>query len=143
MNRREICDICNENKTIITHSQYEIDRKGRGYYEFINYCQKCWKEKKKKDEIKRQKEREERRKKEGKRVKLEAELEKLENKPIPIKHAVTKFREQVKILNSDKWIRDYIIRNCKDNLKVEKTRNRWYCCRNRLEMMDFKLFFLQ
>ncbi len=142
MHRRDICDICNENKTIITHSQYEIDRKGMGYYEFINYCQKCWKGKKKKDEIEKQKEQEERRKKEEKRVKLEAKLEKLENEPLPIKHAVVKFREQVKIANSDKWIRDYIIRRYMNILKVEKTRNRWYCCKNRLDMMDFKLFFL-
>ncbi|HEC38038.1 hypothetical protein LCGC14_1689800 [marine sediment metagenome] len=142
MHRRDICDICNKNKTIITHSQYEMDRKGMSYYEFTNYCQICWKEKKKKDEIKVKKEQEEQRKKDKKTANLETKLEKLENEPIPIKHAVIKFREQVKIANSDKWIRNYIIRSCKDILKVEKTRNRWYCCKNRLNAMDFKLFFL-
>lgn len=142
MHRREICDICNNNKTIITHSQYEVSRKGIGYYDFTNYCQKCWKEKEVKDEIERQKKQEEQRKKREKRIKLEAELEEIEFEPAPIKDAVAKYREQVKISNSDKWIRDHIIESCIDILKIEKTRNRWYCCKNRLALMDFKLFFL-
>jgi len=140
MNRRDKCDICNESKTILTHSQYEMDRKGRSSYEFINYCQKCWEEKKRNDEIKRQKEQEEQRKKRKKRVILQRKLEKFDYEPTPIKQAMTKFREQIKIGNSDKWIRDDIIQNFKDILKVEKTRNRWYCCKNRLELIDFRLY---
>ncbi len=141
MNRKEICDICIENKTIITHSQYEMGRKGISYYRFINYCQKCWDEKKKKDEIERQKELEEERKKGENRDLLQKRLEKIDHNPTPIKNAVAKFREQIKIGNSDKYIRDDIIRRFKDILKVEKTRNRWYCCKNRLELIDFRLFF--
>ena len=141
MHRRDICDICNKNKTIMTHSEYEMDRKGTSYYNFTNYCQKCWDEKKKKDEIERQKQQEVQLKKEEKRRKLQVELDNLEYNPIPIKYAVTKYREQIRISNSDKWIRDDIIRRYKDILKVEKTKNRWYCCKNRLRLMDFKLFF--
>jgi len=118
-----------------------MDRKGRSSYEFTNYCQKCWNEKKRKDEIERKKREEEQQKKDEKRAILEEKLENLEIKPTPIKNAVIKFREQIKISNSDKWIRDDIIRRFKDILKVEKTRNRWYCCKNRLEIMDFRLFY--
>ncbi len=140
MNRRDVCEICNEYKTIITHSQYEMDRKGRSSYNFINYCQKCWEEKKRKYEIKRQNEQEEQRKKGEKKVILQRKLEKLDYEPTPIKDAISKFREQIKIGNSDKWIRDDIIQNFKDILKVKKTRNRWYCCKNRLELIDFRLY---
>ena len=140
MNRRDICDVCKEGKTISTHSQYEMDRKGRSYYEFTNYCPKCWNEKKKADRIERKKQKEEQRKKDEKRANLEEKLEELEYEPTPIKNAVTKYREQIKIGNSDKWIRDYIIRSKINILKVEKTRNRWYCCKNRLELMDFRLY---
>ncbi len=117
-----------------------MDRKGSSFYQFTNYCQKCWNEKKNADEIERKKLEKEQLKKDEMKALLEEKLEILENVPIPIKNAVTKYREQIKIINSDKWIRNHIIGSFTDILKVEKMRNRWYCCQNRLELMDFRLY---
>lgn len=141
MHRTDICDICKKYKTIIINSEYEIDRKGIGYYNFINYCQKCWDDKKKQDDIKNQERQKEELEKEEKRRKLKVELDKLDYSPIPIKYAVAKYREQIHIGNSDKWIRDHIIEDHKETLMVNKTRNRWYCCKNRLNLLNFKLYY--
>ena len=141
MHRKDICDICNKNKTITTHSEYETGRKGISYYNFTNYCHKCWDDKRKKDEIERQEHEKELLKKKEKRRKLMIVLDKLDYNPIPIKYAVAKYREQIGISNSDRWIRDHIINMHKKTLRIKKTNNRWYCCKNRLELMNFKLYY--
>ena len=112
-----------------------------GNYEFTNYCRKCWEKKLDEDRIEEQKRQEEYRKKKMKRDDLVKSLGGLEYEPIPIKHAIIKYREQIKIANTINWIKREIINAFKDILKVKKIKNRWYCCKNRLDSINFKLFY--
>lgn len=137
---KEICEVCNENKTYTTNSFYEYDRKGRGYYNFTSYCQICWNKKLANDMIREQ----EKKELYVKKVKLRNEhieyLNQFNYYPTPIKQAVLKYRQQIKIMNSDNWIKKHLISSFRDTLKIEKTKNRWYCCKNRLKNIDFNKF---
>ncbi len=140
MSRTEICQICSKNKTFKTQSEYIIDRKGRHYYDFINYCSKCWEKKVEKDKKEEQRRIEEQNRKNAEIKNLEKILKTLKYDPIPIKNAINMYRDQIKISNSDRWIKDYIIRSFTDILLIEKVKNRWHCCKNRLNLIDFKLY---
>ena len=59
---------------------------------------------------------------------------------IPIKHAINKYRDQTKIGNSNNWIKKDILYRYYDLLLVQKIKNRWYVCNNRLKNINFKLF---
>ena len=59
----------------------------------------------------------------------------------PIKEAVSKHREYKKITNSDRWIQRDIMYYIGDLLMIQKIRNKWVCCKDRLEYCDFSLIF--
>ena len=56
---------------------------------------------------------------------------------IPIKEAITKYREVSKINNSDRWIRENLQCSFGDVLMIQKIKNRWECSKERLEYSDF------
>lgn len=141
----KICQKCHLNKTFITipKDAYEREKGFRRYIKFSNYCKVCYEKKLEKDKMKEQK-----RKKILAKVYLREKkhingLNKLNYQPTPINNAVIKWRTQLKILsNSERWIQQDIIGNFKDILKIEKIRNRWYCCENRLNEINFALFYI-
>ena len=56
---------------------------------------------------------------------------------IPIKEAVTKYKQVSKTNNSDRWIRKDIQSSFGDVLMIQKIKNRWVCSEERLEYSDF------
>jgi len=141
--KRDICEICNKNKAVqIDSNTTYTDRKGMWGYTFINYCQKCWEKKIEIDKIEIQWQQKKNNIRKEKRLILQRKMEKLNYEPIPIKEAVIKYRKEQMIGNSDRWIRNYLISSFKNILKIEKIRNRWYCCKNRLELINFEIYNL-
>ena len=77
-------------------------------------------------------------KKEGEKLVQEflQKFEGLETVHVPIKLAMEKYRRDTKNgISTDNFIRKYGML-----LKVSKIRNRWKCCKNTLEIMDFKYY---
>ena len=56
---------------------------------------------------------------------------------IPIKEAVTKYKQVSKTNMSDRWIREDIQGKFGDVLMIHKIKNRWVCSKERLEYSDF------
>ena len=59
-------------------------------------------------------------------------------KYIPIKEAITKYRECFKISNSDRWIQEHIRHHCGALLLTQKIKNKWVCSEERLRYCDFR-----
>jgi hypothetical protein len=59
----------------------------------------------------------------------------------PIKEAVSKYRELIKISNSDRWIQRDIAQRIGCLLMVSKIKNKWMCSKERLEHSNFNLIF--
>ncbi len=137
---KDTCDVCRVRPTVVTNAEYQTDRKGIHYYAFTNYCEECWGLKVEQDNEEERKRLQARRERELKRKQMERELESLPHEPTPIKYAANKYREQIRTSNSDKWIKDYLLRSHGKTLRVEKVRNRWYCCKNRVDHVDFAIY---
>jgi len=59
---------------------------------------------------------------------------------VPIKNALTKYRNTTSISNSDKWIVNNLRSRTYTVLQVHKKNNRWICSKERLDEIDFKVF---
>lgn len=76
------------------------------------------------------------------KLKLIKLFEEMKYEPTPIKNAVLKYQEQYgRWGRPSYWIKEEIIKSFKEILKIEKIRNHWYCCKNRLKLMNFRLFY--
>ena len=64
-----------------------------------------------------------------------------DTKYILIKEAITKYRECFKIINSNRWILEYIILHLGELLLIQKIKNKWVCSEERLKAADFNLLF--
>jgi len=64
-----------------------------------------------------------------------------DTKYILIKEAINKYRDCFKIINSDRWIREYITQHIGGVLLIQKIKNKWVCNEERLKAADFSLLF--
>ena len=60
---------------------------------------------------------------------------------VPIKSAISKYREHFKTHNSDRWIKDHINYYIGYVLMIQKIKNRWVCSKEKLEYSNFKFIF--
>ena len=58
---------------------------------------------------------------------------------IPIKEAISKYKEVRDISNSDRWIRESIKHGIGDVLMMQKIKNKSVCSKERLEYSDFDI----
>ena len=60
---------------------------------------------------------------------------------VPIKAAISKYREHFKTHNSDRWIQKHINYYIGYVLMIQKIKNRWVCSKEKLEYSNFQFIF--
>lgn len=59
---------------------------------------------------------------------------------VPIREAVEKYRSSDRPNNSDRWIKNWLLRTCKClDFKLEK--GKYYCSKEKLDVIDFDALF--
>lgn len=140
------CEICGVFPTQYQSSNYGYDRKGVGGYTFTSFCTQCWerhRDTEKKEEASRN---------QMQILRKEQVANMLNNlrslhsgDQVPLAYAVDKFGAQFRAIHyyskSPRWYQRRIVENLSHDLQVVKLRNRYMCSKQRVDGMDFELWW--
>ena len=125
---------------------YSYDRKGLGGYDFTSFCEQCWQKCEKA-------EREKEKKKEQILALNKARMDSMmtivqkihSTEQTPIARAVDKLVSEVtsveNVSNSRRWFQRHLIDHLSQELQVVKIRNKYMCNKQRVDAMDYKLWY--
>ena len=127
-------------------SERSIDRKGISGYRFISFCKQCWDTRVTEQE---KKEREEKQMLALRNKKLEKMMKYVRGihstERTPIRYAVEKLLREVKSVknygNAPRWYQRHIIYHLSEDLHIVKVQNKFMCNKQRVDAMDFKVWY--
>jgi hypothetical protein len=144
--KRPICEVCKVRAAVNQSSELSRYRKGSSSYTFTSFCEWCWE---KYTEEKRKREREEeqtltlRKRKMDKMMKSVRGLHSTEQ--VPIGYAVERLLNDIRSVrnfsSSQRWHQRHLVGCLSQDLQIVKVRNRYMCNKQRVDTMDFKLWY--
>ncbi|KAI9767365.1 MAG: hypothetical protein M1840_005775 [Geoglossum simile] len=143
--KRPICEVCRIRPTVNQSSEPSRDRKGISSYTFTSSCEQCLEYTEGEREREREKERTLalRKKKADKMMKYVRVLYSTEQ--VPISYAVEKLLSDIRstksLCNSRRWYQQHLVNCLSQDLQIVKVQNGYMCNKQRVDAMDFKLWF--
>lgn len=143
--RRPACEICRVRPTTNQSAERFTDRKGVSGYSFTSFCDICWD---KHLEHEEERERETERREALHEKKIQEMLEHVRGIPsteqVPISYCVERCMGEASVNhfhNSRRWYHRSLLNKLSQELAIVKVRNRYVCSKQRVDAMDFKLWF--
>jgi hypothetical protein len=146
--RKPICEICKIFSTAHQSSKYGRDRKGVGGYTFTSFCEQCWKKHQDAEAAREEREKQILALREQRVERMLKEVRALQSADqVPIAYAVERLMIEIRSMenfsNSQRWLQCHLINNLSEDLQILKVRNKWMCNKERVDAMDFKLWFFR
>ncbi|EPE36459.1 urea active transporter [Glarea lozoyensis ATCC 20868] len=150
--RKPICEVCHILPTAHQSSIYTWDRKGVPGYNLRSYCEDCWT----KYQTRLHEDEQKAALKRAARVKeLDEMMERVKlirgKERVPVRYAVNRFIEGFRSWNTQQlsplsessraWYQGAFLRSLSQELQIDKVRNKYLCNKERVDAMDFEVWF--
>ena len=147
ISRRPLCDICKVNSTAYQSARPVHDRKGgTPSYHVTSLCEQCWGKYTEEEKQKKQSREQilaSRNERLGKLMEYIEELPPAEQ--VPIGYALQRFLSEIgdlgNVHHSRRWYQRHLLGELSQQLRIVKVGKRYMCDKQRVDAMDFKLWF--
>ncbi len=144
--REPICEVCRVRPTVHQSYKDSYDRKGIRSYSFTSFCEQCWQ---KCEKAKREKEKKKEQILALNKARMDSMMKIVQKihstEQTPIARAVDKLVSEVtsveNVSNSRRWFQRHLIDHLSQELQVVKIRNKYMCNKQRVDAMDYKLWY--